>query len=106
MSHDFRAQLGHRLRELRKLKGLNQADLAARMGVSRAALSLIEKGSTFISGRTLDSLCRSLDMPPHRLFEFEGGLPTLTEEVMDMMQGCGEYKRRLVRDLVERIIHD
>src|SRR5580658_757547 len=43
-SHKANANIGRRLRELRLERGLQQADVARKLGVSAAYMNLIEKG--------------------------------------------------------------
>ena len=54
---------GQRLKEARELRGLNQAELAERLQVSRQIVSDYESGKKKPSGQTLFSLTRELDLP-------------------------------------------
>lgn len=57
--------IGSRVRFLRKLRGYNQVELAALVGISQGSLSLIEKDKTEMpSGATLAGLCRHLRTTP------------------------------------------
>lgn len=51
MKNDERAELGRRIREAREYRGFSQEDVAAVLGISRSAVSLVESG-----GRRLDVL--------------------------------------------------
>jgi transcriptional regulator with XRE-family HTH domain len=64
--------LGHRLRELRRGRGLSQAELARRTGISSSFLSVIEQGSSDVSIGRLTRLAEFYDVP---LPELLGGTP-------------------------------
>jgi transcriptional regulator with XRE-family HTH domain len=51
-----------RLRELREAAGLSQYELARRSGVSKQALSKLEKGERQPSWETVRKLARALDV--------------------------------------------
>ncbi|WP_300038421.1 cupin domain-containing protein [uncultured Roseobacter sp.] len=59
--------IGHRLRAIRKQRGLSQRELAARAGLTNGTISLIEKNRTSPSVASLKSL---LDAIPISMAEF------------------------------------
>jgi transcriptional regulator with XRE-family HTH domain len=59
--------IGHRLRSIRKQRGLSQRELAARAGLTNGTISLIEQNKTSPSVASLKSL---LDAIPISLSEF------------------------------------
>lgn len=61
--------IGIRLRQRRKVRGLLLKDVAKRAEVSIGLLSQIERGLTMPSVRSLNAICRALDMPVAWLFE-------------------------------------
>ena len=65
------AQVGKRLRELRKQKSLSVRALAARSGLAINTLSMIENGKTSPSVSTLQILARALDVPIAAFFTRE-----------------------------------
>ena len=52
--------IGQRLREARSLRGLNQGQLAARIGASRVAVSMVEGGRTGLSVQKVAAAARAL----------------------------------------------
>jgi len=68
---DTKAQLGLRIKAIRKGKRLTQDELAARIGRSVDALSNIERGKSLPSFSTIEQLSRALDIPLKNLFDFE-----------------------------------
>lgn len=60
--------LGDRIKALRELKGLTQADIHTRSGLMRSYLSRVENGHTMPSVETLEKLARALEVPLYRMF--------------------------------------
>jgi PAS domain S-box-containing protein len=61
---------GNRLKELRSLKNLTQAQLAERSGLSLQYLGRVERGLSTPSFNAMERLCRALDTEPANLFLF------------------------------------
>ena len=53
--------IGNTIRDLRKLKGISQADIAGNLDISIAAVSKIERGLTNISIQRLDQIATILN---------------------------------------------
>ncbi|HEY63717.1 MAG TPA: cupin domain-containing protein [Caldilineae bacterium] len=68
-SRESPPDVGARLRELRRARGLSLRDLAAASGVSANTISLVERGRSSPSVATLHRLTRALDVPITALFE-------------------------------------
>lgn len=63
--------LNNSLKDLRKVKGLTQADLAAAAGVSRKTINTIEN-KVFVPSTVLAlTLAKVLDVSVHDIFELE-----------------------------------
>lgn len=67
---DFAIQLGTRIRELRKLKGVSQLELAYDMDMSMNTISGIELGKISPKIETLKKIAQKLDINIAELFEF------------------------------------
>lgn len=65
---EFEAAIGRNVRQLRQQHGLTVADMAARVGISKAMLSKIENAQTSCSLSTLALLAQGLDVPVTSLF--------------------------------------
>lgn len=63
--------LRNTLKELRKVKGLTQADLAIAAGVSRKTINTIENKVFMPSTVLALTLAKVLDMSVHDIFELE-----------------------------------
>ncbi len=71
------AAIGSRLRELRKERGLTQAELARQIGIQQSDLSRMEKGEYRVS---LDNLFKILGVFDLDLADFFGGQQATTEQ--------------------------
>jgi transcriptional regulator with XRE-family HTH domain len=60
---------GENLRELRRRKGLGQAELAEKGGLNRSSVSTLETGATHPRPATIRALARALEIDPNDLFE-------------------------------------
>lgn len=65
---------GRRLRQLRRQKGLSQAQLAEAIGVSPEFVSNMERGVNAPSFGTLERLSVALGSPAKGLFDFNDNL--------------------------------
>lgn len=67
---DIKKLLGKRIKYYRELRGLTQENLAEKLEINTRSLSFIECGINFVTADTLDKLCKSLDVTPKQLFDF------------------------------------
>lgn len=65
------AELANRLREAREARGWTQADLAARIGVSRKTVNTVENGIFVPSTIIALKLAAAFDQPVESLFSLE-----------------------------------
>lgn len=68
-SPDLTTRIAGRIRELRAASGYSLDVLAAKSGVSRSAISMIERGTTSPTAVVLEKLATALDVPLASLFE-------------------------------------
>lgn len=93
---NVKEQLGLRIKEFRKNKGLNQAELSEIISVDAKHISRLETGATFPSPATLEALAKAFDVQIKELFEFEH----LTEGresiqlIEKLLKGAGDDKLR------------
>jgi transcriptional regulator with XRE-family HTH domain len=67
MPENLAPELGRRIADLRAKRGWTQVDLAARLGVSRTAVSHTEAGLSIPGERTVALLAGLFAMEPHEL---------------------------------------
>ena len=70
---DFSHILGRRLRHLRRLRGLTQATLAERSGISLEHCNKVERGAAAPSLAVIEAFCLALEVDPAVLFLFGRG---------------------------------
>lgn len=70
MKSYIQQQLGNRIKELRKIKGLSQEVLAEQIGIATNTLSSIETGNAFMTAQTLEKILEILNITPKELFTF------------------------------------
>jgi len=98
--------VGARLKELRKNKGLSQADVAERVNVDAKHISRLETGKTFPYPETLEALGKALDVPVKEFFEFEH-LETERVNVKSfqvLLEGAGEEKLQLIYKVAKALL--
>lgn len=66
----FCRDVARRIRQVRELRGLTQAQLAERSGLNRASIARIENGSAALSLDTLFKLSVSLGVRPDEFLNF------------------------------------
>jgi transcriptional regulator with XRE-family HTH domain len=113
----------NRLREIRKLRGLTQAELAAKSGYSEGMVSRVESGELDPSEDFISALCKSLGVTVKEILpDGDGGkpgvrkvvLPEATAKRAEEIMARGGYSsldelvaeavRRLTGDVQERIL--
>lgn len=78
---NIKKQLGAKISQIRKERGLSQIQFAEMLGLSTNALSIIETGNGFLTAETLEKILKILNLTPDELFSF-GGLKT-DEEIYE-----------------------
>jgi transcriptional regulator with XRE-family HTH domain len=71
MPEDPRVLFGHRLAQVRKLKGMSQEQLALETGIARSYLSGVERGMRNIALLNICKLAQTLGVPAAHLFDFD-----------------------------------
>jgi transcriptional regulator with XRE-family HTH domain len=68
---DLKKQFGGKIKELRKQKGLKQAELAERIEVTVDFISLVERGIYAPSFKNIEKLADAFGVPVAELFTYE-----------------------------------
>jgi transcriptional regulator with XRE-family HTH domain len=97
-----RTLTGSRIRDRRTMRGMRQADLARRAGISASYLNLIEHNKRRIGGSLLLSIAAALDVEPSALSEGAEAalLATLRQAAADRAEAAAELTQ--VEDFVGR----
>lgn len=73
-------EIGKAIQELRKSKGIRQAELAEQIGISKNAMCQIELGNTFPNKTTISLICSRLNIPASYLLFFSLTAEDIPEE--------------------------
>lgn len=71
MCNNFRKQLGKRIREIRREKGLTQENVYLESGISRSHIAMIEAGKRDITISALFKISRALGADLKEIFSFD-----------------------------------
>ena len=80
--------IGDSIRTLRKAAGLTQEELAEKVGVSRPAITQIERGKVYPAGKTQDAICAALGIAPVVLYLLSlerEDIPARNRKAFDLM---------------------
>lgn len=93
---NIKQKLGKRIREIRVSHSMTQEMLAEKLEISPKSLSQIELGNNFVSAETLDNICKTLNIKPKQLFNFD-------EEEINEKKLLEELNKKLSND--KRLLH-
>jgi len=71
MFADKYKKLGANIALFRRVRGLSQLELAEKINVSRTHISRIENSDSAVSLDVVFAIAQALDVPVHRLFDFD-----------------------------------
>lgn len=107
-SAEIRAQIGHRLRQLRKRLGMTQTELGIRSGGIRAGeISRFENGERLPSIETLARLSRGLGLPLRDLANFgdeDNPEAAQLERLANRLQGQDPQLVRMAVAVIDALI--
>lgn len=89
---ELKRNIGKRIKEIRKKRGLSQEKLSELVDIEQNTLSYIETGNNFCSVETLEKLINALKIEPEELFNFGHykDNETLLEEINIMLKSSPE----------------
>lgn len=67
---ELKKNIGKRIKEIRKQRGLSQEKLSEMVDIEQHTLSYIETGNNFFTAETLEKIIKALDIEPQELFDF------------------------------------
>lgn len=97
MSIDF-AQVGKRVKEFRRKKGLSQASLAHEVNVTPPYISIVERAAKIPSLPTFLNIAKVLGVTANDLLF--GGDASISSEVEELLFDCDSHERRLIFETV------
>ncbi|MBS6603275.1 MAG: helix-turn-helix transcriptional regulator [Brachyspira sp.] len=102
----LKSNIGKRIKEIRKKKGLSQEKLAELVDIEQNTLSCIETGNNFCTAETLEKIINTLEVEPAELFNFghQKDNETLLIEINSMLNKTPD-KIPEVYKIIKAIIH-
>ncbi|MBP6091175.1 MAG: helix-turn-helix transcriptional regulator [Crocinitomicaceae bacterium] len=70
----MKQHLGHKVRQIRELKGYSQDFIASKMGVSQRAYSKIETNETRLDWDKISKIAEIFEIDPHEITSFDDSL--------------------------------
>ncbi len=68
---DIKKLLGKKIKYYRELNNLTQEQMAELVGINSRSISLIERGSNFVTAETLTNIAKTLNVSLKKLFDFD-----------------------------------
>lgn len=101
-----RSHVGQVIRKYRTAAGMEQADLAAKLGYSKAAIGNWELGLTRPDIDKVPALCKELKMSVTELLDMppETGLTAEDRNILDTYHQLDKFDRNTVRQLMDRLL--
>ncbi|RDV14532.1 XRE family transcriptional regulator [Pontibacter diazotrophicus] len=93
--------LGETIKELRKRKGFNQSEFAAKCNISPTSLSLIESGKKRPHTKTLDAICSALEIPEPFLYFLSTTESDIPEEKREAYKILGPTIKSMMSQLFD-----
>jgi transcriptional regulator with XRE-family HTH domain len=97
--------LGARIKEIRKSKGLSQAELSEKLEIATNFLSRIEVGANYPSLDTLEKMSEALQVDLKDFFDFEYLQEGCTDiaNIEKLFNEIGEEKRKLAFKIIRAV---
>lgn len=98
MDNELQKLLGNKIRKLRKNSGLNQDELAEKLGIATNTLSNIERGKAFMTSATLEKIANIFCVSYSDLFKFnnEVSAKDLYNNIIKRLNNIKEDKDKLL----------
>ena len=96
-----------RLREARKFLGLNQTEFAEKIGITQAAYSAIESGSTPFSDKRVKAICAIFDISEKWLRTGEGDILDSSyyiSKIKDISKDLTEESQKYLLIMAENLL--
>lgn len=94
--------ISERIKSLRKEKGLNQAELGEKTGITRRSISTIENGETDPSATQITAISKFFNVSTEYLLngkEEESTISTTEQEIIQLVRKDSEIKETLLKIL-------
>lgn len=92
-------KIGNTIKEIRKSKGFNQAELAEKAGITQTALSQIENDKKFPNQNTLKGISDALDTTPSALYILSATIDDVPDKNKDTFNAVFPQLKGLLEKL-------
>lgn len=102
MEKEMETTISERIRSLRKEKGLNQAELGEKTGISRRSISTIENGETDPSAKQITAISKFFNVSTEYLLNGKEESNTISEteqEIIQLVRRDLDIKETLIKIL-------
>ena len=112
---EIERRIGGRIAELRKIRNLNQNELAEKAQLTQESVSRLERGVILPSLKTMDRVAQALEIPLKEFFDVgsdPNNDPTFEKELHEVMLSLRTLQRKdlvVVRKILQeavRVLHD
>jgi transcriptional regulator with XRE-family HTH domain len=106
---DIIDKLGKKIREVRKQRGLTQAELAEKAGISVNFIGKVERGIHSPSVTTIERIAEALNVKVSALFDFPEEIPKKEYEIKELirvLRDGNSSKIKIVTDIAKKIIEE
>jgi transcriptional regulator with XRE-family HTH domain len=98
---EIRSQLGKNIKFFRSRRGLSQADLAEKGGISITFLSDIERGNKWPQPDNLFKLAKALKVEPYELLRPEDATP---DDTLTLINKCFDDVSATIQNSIEQSV--
>ena len=95
---EIKKKFGKNLKHYRELKKLTQEQLAEKIELNVRSLSFIECGTNFVTEKTLEKMCKTLEISPKQLFDFDYP-PKETQDLKNEITGLINSNNEKLNDI-------
>ena len=94
----IKKQLGQKIKEIRKLRGMTQEQLAEIVGIGISNISYIETGKFAPSIENFEKVVKALDVEPYELYEFSSKTTSeMREEIIKKLNSDDELLKMIYK---------
>jgi transcriptional regulator with XRE-family HTH domain len=93
----MKKEIGHKIRQIRELKGFSQEYIASKLGVSQRAFSKIETNETKVDWQKITKIAEILEVEPLDIVSFDDNL------VFNNCNQSGKFEQ-FINQLPEKLI--
>ena len=98
--------IGNNLFNVRKSRGLTQAEVAERAEISDRSYADIERGGTTMRIDTLLKICAALSVTPNDILMAEDDVSVTEKDIVRMLDKCSVGKKKAALKLLKIYLQD